>query len=450
VTIDASAPGGGLEFFLDGTHVGFDGTAPYSFTPASPLRLGGHTASVKQCDVTGATCNGASSPTVTFTVGKLSPAITSVSPSPFSPGDDGRNDRVQFGLHLPDPQRVTFRVLNNNGQTVQGPHSPSGLVAAGDHTYQWNGRDNAGKIVGDGAYTIAVVTSAGSGPTLLQGGDSASVRVDHTPTAYRSITGKGATFFPMRDHYLDAFAPSVTVNEGGRLWLEIADARGARLRVIGKAHAGAGTFQIAWNGRDSRNAVVRAGRYRYRFRSEDRAGNIRVSRSFVVTVSHRRTEQKTVTLARLGDSGRVSTTNPHCTLYSLGFSNFDHGLWLNNGCDRGFDGRQLIYADYTFKVPSAVQYDSIRVRTKGETTHAPEPISTLVYDFTNSKWDAAGSVKLRSNSRAVVSTFARVSGAHRVSIHHAVRIRIAVPDQVTPQDYDVAAASIIVSYRRLK
>jgi flagellar hook assembly protein FlgD len=449
VTIDASAPGGGLEFFLDGSQVSFDGAAPYSFTPASRLSLGSHTASVKQCDVTGTTCNGASSSTVTFTVGKLSPAITSVSPSPFSPGDDGRNDHVRFRLHLPDPQRVTFRILNSNGQTVRGPHS-SGLVGAGDHTLTWDGRNNAGKIVGDGSYTMAVVTSTGSGPTLLSGGDSAGVRVDHTPTAYRSITGKGATFFPMRDHYLDAFSPSVTVNEGGRLWLEITNARGARFRVIGKAHASAGTFRLAWNGRDSRNALVRSGRYRYRYRSEDRAGNISVSRSYPVYVSHRRTVQKTVTLVRLGDSGRVSTTNPHCTLYSLGFSNFDHGLWLNNGCDRGFDGRQLIYADYTFKVPGAVQYESIRARTKGETTHAPEPISTLVYDFTNSKWDAAGTVNLHANSRAVVSTFGRVSGAHRVSIHHTVRIRIAVPDQVTPQDYDVATTSIIVSYRRLK
>jgi flagellar hook assembly protein FlgD len=450
VTIDASSSGGGLAFFLDGSQVAFDGSAPYSFTPASPLSLGSHTASVQQCDVTGTACNGPLSPTVTFTVGKLNPTVMSVAPSPFSPNGDGRNDRTRFRVRLPEPQRVSFRVLNGNGQTVAGPHSSSGLVGAGDHAYSWDGRNNAGKVVGDGVYTISVATSTGSGSGLLQGGDSASVRVDHTPTAYRGITGKGAKFYPAVDDFLDRFSPSVTVNEGGRLWLEITDSHGTRIRRIGRAHASAGTLRPGWNGRNSKNALVPAGRYRYRFRSVDRAGNLSISRSYVVYVSHRRTVRKKIVLLHLGDSGKVSTTNPRCTLYSLGFSNFDHGLWLNNGCDRGFDGREEIYADYTFALPAAVQYDSIRVRTKGATTHAPEPISVRVYNFTDSTWNGAGSVKLRKNSQAVATTFGRISGAHRVSIRHRVRIRIVVPDQVTPQDYDIKSASIIVSYRRLK
>jgi hypothetical protein len=59
-------------------------------------------------------------------------------------------------------------------------------------------------------------------------------------------------------------------------------------------------------------------------------------------------------------------------------------------------------------------------------------------------------VRLRRNAQPVVTTFGRVGGAHRVSLQHRIRIRIAVPDQVTPQDYDIKTASIIVSYRRLK
>jgi hypothetical protein len=232
--------------------------------------------------------------------------------------------------------------------------------------------------------------------------------------------------------------------------MQIATSRGARVRLIAQPHASVGAFQLVWNGRNSKNALMPAGYYTFRFLAEDRAGNRRTSRPYRVHLSLRRTVRKTVNIGRNGDMGRVSTTNAHCTLYSLGFSNFNHGLWLNNGCDRGFEGTAFIYADYTIAVPGAVRYDDIRVRTTGATTHAPEPISAFVYNFADHKWDAAGSVRLTRNAGKVDTTFGRISGAQRVNLRHRVRIRIAVPDQVTPQDYDIKRAAIIISYRRLQ
>jgi flagellar hook assembly protein FlgD len=445
VTIEATASGGGLAFFLDGSQVGFDAIAPYSFTVSTPLSLGSHAVAVKQCNSGGTACNGPVSSTITFTVGKLSPHITSVTPNPFSP-TSSTTGYTSFRVHLPEPQQVTFLVRNENGQTVNGPHSP-GLESTGDHTYRWNGRDNSGKVVTDGIYTIVVNTRTGSGQTLLQGGDSATVRVDHTGTSFTAITGVEWTTYPVHDGYRDMFRPTVRVNEGGRLRLVIFTPHGSRLRVISKAHASKGTFEFGWNGRNAKNQLVPEGDYSFRFTAEDQAGNRSSTRRFSVRVSHRRTVRKTVTLLRPGDAGNVGATNARCTQYSFGFSNFAHGLWLDNFCDRGFDDA-VIYADYSFVVPGAVHYDDIRVRTVGA-TYSPGPISVQVYNFTDATWEAAGSTTLLTKSKVVTSTFRAVSGAHRVSLRHRVRIRVIVPNFRRQEDYDIARAGVVVTYRIL-
>jgi hypothetical protein len=252
--------------------------------------------------------------------------------------------------------------------------------------------------------------------------------------------------YPVVDGFLDQFRPSAHVNEGGSLWLEILNAKGARVGLITQPHARAGTFQLAWNGRDPAGRMFPAGDYHYRFIADDRAGNRSTSPSLVVHLSTRRAFRKSVAVARDGDLGRPSTTSAHCTQYSLGFSNFDHGLWLLNSCDPGFVGSQSIYADYTMVVPGAAQYVDIRVRTVGATAHAPEPVSAFVYDFTNNEWDPVGTVTLTRKSQPVVSTFGVVSGLHHVSLRHRVRVRIAVPDKVSPEDYDIKSASIVVTY----
>jgi hypothetical protein len=225
--------------------------------------------------------------------------------------------------------------------------------------------------------------------------------------------------------------------------------KGIQVDVIPQPHASAGTFQVSWSGRDSAGRMLPAGDYGYRFLAQDRAGNRSVSRSFLVHLSLRAVIRHTVAVTRNGNLGRPSSTDARCTQYSLGFSNFEHGLFLDNSCDPGFVGPQSIYADYTMAVPGAVQYVDIRVRIVGETIHAPEPISAFVYDFTHNEWDAVGTVTLTRNAQPVMTTFGRVSGSHHVSLRHRVRVRIAVPNKVSPEDYDVKSASIVISYQVL-
>ena len=106
--------------------------------------------------------------------------ITSVAPNPFSPNHDGHNDVTAFHLSLPSPAHVTFTIENVNRQRVQGPHTPHGLVGKGDHVYHWDGKNNHGKIAGNGKYTIVVQTSTTVSRTTTDAVIEASVTVRNT------------------------------------------------------------------------------------------------------------------------------------------------------------------------------------------------------------------------------------------------------------------------------
>jgi len=111
----------------------------------------------------------------------LHPQITSVSPNPFSPSHKGHKDVTTFRVYLPGPEHVTFIIQNQNQQTIQGPHTPHGVISKGDHFYHWDGRNNHGKVAGNGRYIIHVTTSAttvGYGGSTLYGSATAIVTVD--------------------------------------------------------------------------------------------------------------------------------------------------------------------------------------------------------------------------------------------------------------------------------
>ena len=117
----------------------------------------------------------------TATTDTLHPQITSVAPNPFSPNHDGHEDQTAFRVHLPSVEHVTFIIQNTNKQTIQGPHSPHGVIGKGDHVYRWDGKNNRGKVAGNGKYMIHVTTSATSGKSTLHGSTTAFVTVHNSP-----------------------------------------------------------------------------------------------------------------------------------------------------------------------------------------------------------------------------------------------------------------------------
>jgi probable HAF family extracellular repeat protein len=215
-----------------------------------------------------------------------SPQITSVSPSPFSPYNDGRNDTTTFRVHVSDTEPVSFIIRNENGQTIQGPTSP-GLFKPGTYTFHWDGRNNDARIAGDGTYTIDVNASDQVNGTTLETLTTATVKVDDTPPTLSRIAGNGNTFYPLCSA-CSAFQSKVNVNAPGDLWLEIDTLTGTKVQVVAQPHASAGTFRLRWNGRNRAGRVAAQGTYHFHFIAQDSAGNRRSSRNFTLHLSHNR------------------------------------------------------------------------------------------------------------------------------------------------------------------
>ena len=62
-----------------------------------------------------------------------------------------------------DVQSVTVSVKNMSGQII---YSENGSVTAGTHEFKWDGKDNYGKQLEDGAYQIIVTSSVADGETV--------------------------------------------------------------------------------------------------------------------------------------------------------------------------------------------------------------------------------------------------------------------------------------------
>jgi hypothetical protein len=111
------------------------------------------------------------------------------------------------------------------------------------------------------------------------------------------------------------------------------------------------------------------------------------------------------------------------------------------------DGFQYVFADYGFAVPGAIHYNSIRVRSYGNTTAAPEPIGALIYNVSTTNWDGVGTVSLTHNATNAWAEFGTVSGAHHVSGSHVVKISIVIPNAASHEDYDIGTAENFVYYQ---
>jgi flagellar hook assembly protein FlgD len=376
----------------------------------------------------------------------LHPLITSVSPNRFSP----RLAKTVFRIHLAGPEHVSFAVRNANGRIIEGPHTP-GALGAGTHKFTWSGRNNNGLIAGDGLYKIVVTTTAKSGGKTLTGTASASVRLDATAPRLSGINGNGMTFYPVVDGYSDTFGPKVHASEGGSLWLEISTPSGSKVKVVAHPHAGAGTFQLTWNGRNTAGAMVPDGAYRYHFVAADRVGNRSGSANMTVYVSHQTLVNKSVNLTLNGNQGTILTSDASCTQYSYAISSFTSGVWLDNVCDQEIDGFQTISGNYAFAVPGAVRYNSIQVATYGESIDIPSPVGSIIYNYGTGSWDPIGSTDITQYGTAAWSDYGTVGGAGHVSAANIVEIGIGVPDSALfSEDYDVGAVGITVSYQVLQ
>ena len=109
-----------------------------------------------------------------------------VSPSCFDPDDPGAYGSCEIGLRVLAPGRARFEVLDTEGRRVRDLGER--LIARPYTTLLWDGRDDSGRELPAGVYTLRAIGA--------DGGDSKSANVSITPgtfarfsTLYSGVSG---------------------------------------------------------------------------------------------------------------------------------------------------------------------------------------------------------------------------------------------------------------------
>lgn len=237
----------------------------------------------------------------------------------FSPDGDGDHDRAVIRFSTDQRATLALRIKDRHGK-VRGPIS-LGTSRAGRHVWRWDGRDNAGKRVADGAYAVLVRTVAGG----ASGSAYMTLQVRTRPDAGALVAGR-STVYPkarivddrvqlvyQRQGY-DEFDADYPEDAGGLLKL--------RAVLVVRDSAGHAVFRAAskryvprfeWGGTDD-GKVLPAGKYRGRVRVTDGIGNVRVLRK-TLRVSHKQLVEEvwTRSVAAAQASGYAGPTyDPGC------------------------------------------------------------------------------------------------------------------------------------------
>jgi len=328
-----------------------------------------------QCNDTGTTCDEAQpSSEVQVTVRRhLSPAISRIGPSPFSPNGDGRRDTATVTYRLETRQAVSWRVTNAGGSTVI-PSRSLRLRDAGVHSFVFNGRRKDGSYLPSGRYTVHLDTSKAVTDSKIDGHAMAAVTIDRTLPRTSFVSATPRTVYPARDGYWDSTVIRGRLSERvTSATVQILSGNGRAVRSISLGARRAGRVSVRWNGRRADGRVVAAGRYRYRFVLQDLAGNRAVSRSHALSVSAKKLVKRagSRTVTAVGSATRVyegacsDVVSPGVRgwkrsvgYYSDVFNDGSSDCWSASGHD-------LAATEHTVTLPRAVRYGSMRVDAYG-------------------------------------------------------------------------------------
>ena len=192
----------------------------------------------------------------------VSPVCTSCQPG-------AREAKIAFRLRR--EESITLDIADSKGRIVRRGVG-AGVFGQAFHTFAWDGRDNSGRVVPDGAYK-AELTLEDENRTVEF---PQKIQVDSSPPTIDEVTPRHAVFSPDGDGRADRVDLRYRFSEPAYAILYL---DGKRLGRSGK-HAPVGTMQ--WYGRR-----FPPGEYRLALAAQDLAGNVAGStREFTVRIRY--------------------------------------------------------------------------------------------------------------------------------------------------------------------
>lgn len=164
-------------------------------------------------------------------------------PNPFSPNGDGVYDQITFRYTLAEQAWVVVTVEDSLQTIVR--QFWSGDQEPGEYQYVWDGRDDWGALLPDGAYVLAI--------------DAAGVReaevvvlLDTEPPAVQELLVVPSRFSPDGDGVSDSLYISFLIDSSeptDAVQVGIRDVEGAQVRLLFSG-SGVDSVGVFWNGAD--------------------------------------------------------------------------------------------------------------------------------------------------------------------------------------------------------
>jgi flagellar hook assembly protein FlgD/outer membrane protein OmpA-like peptidoglycan-associated protein len=173
----------------------------------------------------------------------------------FSPNGDDRKDRVVIRQDSSDERLWEGRILNDEGEEIV-----SEAWEGEAERFTWNGKDQYGNSIPDGAYTYVVSATDRAGNSVRR--ELGPIRVDTQVTSLYASFAR-SSFSPDGDGYRDSVEINLYANPNDEIerWsLDIRDENGHTIRSFGEEDGATVPQSVTWNGRDAGGAV-QDGRY---------------------------------------------------------------------------------------------------------------------------------------------------------------------------------------------